>query len=128
MVKLNDEELPRVIKMLAGSSQTLEQSARWLVRNYDLELVCVTRGARGSLLVTDTETFEHPGLQASVVDTVGAGDAFTAALSYHHLRGATLAEISEAAHRLGAWVATQAGATPLVDRSVLRQVIGDAKR
>lgn len=128
IVKLNDEELPRVLGMLGGDGgQILERGAQWLIQNYDLELVCVTRGSRGSLLVTETETFEHPGLPATVVDTVGAGDAFTAALAFHHLRGASLERMSEAANRLGAWVAAHAGATPPADQSILRRVIGDAE-
>lgn len=128
IVKLSDEELPRVINLLDGDAgKTPEQSVRWLLRDYDLELVCVTRGARGSLLVTGTEAFEHPGFRAKVVDTVGAGDAFTAALAHHYLRGASLKRISDAANILGAWVATQSGATPPMDRRVLQQVIGDAQ-
>lgn len=127
VVKLSDEELPQVINMLDSSRAAPEQCARWLAQHYDLELVCVTRGARGSLLVTRTETFEHPGFRAKVVDTVGAGDAFTAALAHHYLRGVSLKRVSEAANVLGAWVATQSGATPPVDRRVLQQVIGDAE-
>lgn len=129
VVKINDEELPRVVNLLDGdSSKTPEQSARWLIQNYDLALVCLTRGAHGSLIITNSEKFEHPGFRAKVVDTVGAGDAFTAALAHHYLRGASLKRISEAANVFGAWVATQSGATPAADQRVLRQVIGESAR
>jgi fructokinase len=47
-----------------------------------------------------------------VADTIGAGDAFTAALTHYLLRGAGLATLSEAGNRWGAWVASQAGAMP----------------
>jgi fructokinase len=47
-----------------------------------------------------------------VADTVGAGDAFTAALVCEYLRGASLAQMNEAANHVGAWVASQNGATP----------------
>jgi fructokinase len=49
-----------------------------------------------------------------VADTVGAGDAFTAVLCHHWLRGTSLARTAEAANRYGAWVASQAGPTPAV--------------
>ena len=42
---------------------------------------------RGSLLVSHKETVEHPGFAVKVVDAVGAGDAFTACLAHHLVRG-----------------------------------------
>jgi fructokinase len=47
-----------------------------------------------------------------VVDTIGAGDAFTAALTSYYLRGAPLPVLNEAGNRWGSWVASQAGAMP----------------
>lgn len=127
IVKLNDAELPRLVRMLElgdGSGEE-EDAARRLLKTYDLELVCVTRGAHGSLLVTAERTVAHPGFQVKVADTVGSGDAFTAALAHYYLRRASLERISDAANRLGAWVATQVGATPAVDKATLRQIIGE---
>ena len=81
-----------------------------------MKLVCVTRGSRGSLLVSYEETVEHPGIAVKVVDAVGAGDAFTACLAHHLVRGRSLEEISEFANRLASWVATQVGAIlPWID-------------
>ncbi len=57
-----------------------------------------------------------------VADTVGAGDAFTAALVHHALRGSSLAMMNTAANRLGAWVASQEGATPAADPEILAEV------
>ncbi len=47
-----------------------------------------------------------------MVDTVGAGDAFAAALTHYYLRGATLSQLNAAGNRWGAWVASHAGAMP----------------
>jgi fructokinase len=47
-----------------------------------------------------------------VADTIGAGDAFTAALTHYLLRGADLATLNEAGNRWGGWVASQSGAMP----------------
>ena len=89
---------------------------------YNLKLACVTRGALGSLLISEKERHEHPGYQVRVADTVGAGDAFTAALVYHYLRRAPLPALNEAANRMGAWVASQTGATPARDNHRLERI------
>ncbi|HEV8487691.1 MAG TPA: PfkB family carbohydrate kinase, partial [Blastocatellia bacterium] len=96
VAKLNSSEFPVVMNELGLSYEGELASARRLIHDFDLELVCVTRADRGSLLVTDTDSVEHLGFKVDVVDTVGAGDAFTAALVHHYLRGASLETISEA--------------------------------
>ena len=65
---------------------------------------------------------EHPGFSVKIADTVGAGDAFTAALVHHALRGSSLAAMNAAANRMGAWVASQEGATPPADPAILAEV------
>jgi|HubBroStandDraft_3_1064219.scaffolds.fasta_scaffold32432_1 fructokinase len=122
IVKLNQEELPIVVKLLGHAFQDQERAARWLRDTYSLQLVCVTRGAKGSLLVSGSEISQHPGCRVVVADTVGSGDAFTAALVYHYLRRASLATLNEAANRMGAWVASQTGATPPRDDYYLQQI------
>jgi fructose-1-phosphate kinase PfkB-like protein len=89
-----------------------------------LQLICVTRGAGGSLLISPTETVEHRGFDVQVADTIGAGDAFTACLAHHYVRGVSLERISEAANLFAAWVVTQRGATPRIDQSVLARALG----
>jgi len=76
-------------------------------------MVAVTMGGEGSLLVTREAMHRHPGVDVQVADTVGAGDAFTAGLVDAYLRGASLAEMNEAANRWGAWVASKPGAMPV---------------
>jgi len=112
VVKLNHEELPRVMRLFELEHRGEEDSARRLLSSYDLDLVCITRGTNGSLLLSPDQRVEHPGFKVRVADTVGAGDAFTAALVHGYLRGIPLAQINETANRVGAWVASQPGATP----------------
>jgi fructokinase len=122
IVKLNHEELPVVSKLLGNENADEKQTTGWLRDKFELELVCVTRGSQGSLMWSATETHEHPGFQVKIVDTVGAGDAFTAAMTHHFLRGSSLAAMSEAANRVGAWVASQAGGTPVPDEETLHSL------
>jgi fructokinase len=112
IVKLNHEELPRVMRLFDLEHRNEHDSARRLLLSYDLQLVCVTRGNNGSLLLSCDESSEHPGFKVKVADTVGAGDAFTAALVHGFLQGKRLTQINETANRVGAWVASQSGGTP----------------
>ena len=112
IIKLNDDELPLVARLLGFPFHDEESAAQWLRHTFQTKLVCITRGAGGSLLVSECAKHEHPGVSVQVADTVGSGDAFTAALVYHYLRRASLATMNEAANRMGSWVAGQTGATP----------------
>jgi fructokinase len=55
---------------------------------------------------------QHPGVETKMADTIGAGDAFTAAMTHYLLRGADLATLNEAGNRWGSWMASQQGAMP----------------
>ena len=123
LVKLNHEELPKIIGLLEYESGGEKDSALRLLSSYDLKLVCITRGDGGSLLISSDECSEHSGFRVKVADTVGAGDAFTAALVSGYLRGQSLGEINEGANRIGAWVASQSGATPAVKPGGLAQAL-----
>jgi fructokinase len=120
VVKMNDTELPLVLELLGlpidGDSQTgenLRLGAKRLLEEFAaLKLIAVTRGGQGSLLATRRGLIEHPGIPTRVVDTIGAGDAFTAALTHYLLLGADLATLSEAGNRSGSWVASQTGSMP----------------
>ena len=125
VVKMNDAEVPLVLGLLGLPVEeapaidelhvldALRQGAVRLLAEFPaLSMVAVTRGAQGSLLVTREEWHAHAGIQVRVADTIGAGDAFTAALTHYMLRGADLATLNEAGNRWGAWVASQVGAMP----------------
>jgi fructokinase len=126
VLKLNHEEFPRFLDLircpLRNAERTDVAAARWLCQEFGIRLVCITRGANGSLLVTPSSQDEHPGFRVKIADTVGAGDAFTATMVHHALRGSSLAAINAAANRMGAWVASQEGAMPPADSEILKEV------
>lgn len=123
IVKLNHDELPRIMQLFQQEHRSEESSACRLVEMYGLKLVCVTRGDGGSVLATADACSAHPGFRVKVADTIGAGDAFTAALIHEHLYGATLGRMNEVANRVAAWVASQVGATPMVKPDELKAIL-----
>jgi fructokinase len=124
VLKMNDAELPQVLGLLgvkdelaAGPLRLTDErhGAEMLLREFpSLQMVAVTRGAHGSLLMTREAWHEHPGIPVKVADTIGAGYAFTAAMTHYLLRGAGLATLNEAGNRWGSWVASQPGAMPAI--------------
>ncbi len=126
VVKMNDAEVPRVMELLglsAGdSAEPLRAAAGALLSAYpELRLVAVTCGGEGSLLVSRTDWHRHRGVSARVVDTIGAGDAFTAAMTHYLLREAPLSVLNEAGNRWGGYIASQAGAMPPIpDETIAR--------
>lgn len=127
IVKLNDEELPRIVRLNKVPHQDDLSSAQWLIRTYDLKLVCITRGGRGSLLVRSGDSSEHPGFRVHVADTVGSGDAFTAGLVHEYLQGASLGLMNEVANLVGAWVASEVGAMPAPKRGALEHSLAEIR-
>ncbi len=121
IVKLNDEELPVIAELLQLPVEPIE-FARQLMSRYDIKLVCLTRGAHGCLIVTPTEVHDVPGRAVKVADTVGAGDAFTAGFVYAQLRQWPAGRSAEFANRVGAMVASRAGAMPDLRREFAQLV------
>jgi fructokinase len=111
LLKLSDEELPVVADMfgITGSTDECLEVAR---ERFDLTLIAYTRGPEGSLLLTADEKSDHPGCPGEAVNTVGAGDSFTAALCMGRLAGNPLAEINDHANRVASFVCSRDGATP----------------
>ena len=118
-VKLNADEL-EVLTNLYGLPRVNPSTALAELRSrYRLALACLTRGESGCLVQTDNEEVDQPGVPVTVVDTVGAGDAFTAGLVCLTLENRTLRDAAALANRLAARVASMPGGTPRIDRSEL---------
>jgi len=112
ILKLNDEELPEMARLLArngSQSKLLHQ----LMDRYELNAIALTMGADGCLLATPEAFVRHPGFTPEkIADTIGAGDSFAAAMVMGMLRGHLLEEICEHANCLASLVCTQTGAMP----------------
>ena len=127
IVKLNDEELPTIMSFSKLKHHDERSSALRLIEAYELTMVCITRGDRGSLLVQGADVSEHGGFRVKVVDTVGSGDAFTAGLVHEYLHGASLDLMNEVANLVGAWVASEVGAMPVPKRGALEYSLAEIR-
>jgi fructokinase len=113
VVKLNQREEAQLGRLFG-----VRDVIGWLCRDLGLRIVAVTRGADGCRVVS-TESgahgprvLEQPSFPVAAGDTVGCGDAFTAALALGIVQRAPLDRIVEAACRYAAIVASRRGAMP----------------
>ena len=130
VMKLNDNEAGglaawlRTGQLTEGAAETLEDLAAAcaaLAAATGVERVCVTRGPRGAALWDRGKLLCAPAPQVVVRDTVGAGDAFMAGLVVGLARGADTRKTLEGACRLGAYVASHYGATPLLPPELIEE-------
>jgi fructokinase len=134
VAKMNETEAPLILDLLGLAAAeppfegtlALRFAAERLLEEFPgLQLAAITRGSHGSLLATRDEWNEHPGFPVKVGDSIGAGDAFTAAITHYLLRGAGLATLNEAGNRWGAWVASRVGAMPELPDSVREEIAAE---
>lgn len=108
-VKLNENEL----RELFPGKGTLTQRAQAFLEAHELERLIVTRGAQGAFAIDHhTGLFEVvPDTSGQVVDTVGAGDAFTSVLLMGLLRDWPLPLTLERAQAFASQIVGLRGAT-----------------
>lgn len=136
-VKLNEHELSIVCDLLGlsepsraapgqppNSPDTLVHA---LLKKFDLNLVALTRGSKGTVLFTPTGKHEaqpvsYPPAAAGAADPVGAGDACAAGLLVGLVLRLPLDRTLQLANHAGAFVASQGGATPTLPNAILKMV------
>lgn len=123
IVKLNDDELVVFSGWHGIHGKNEQELVEWFVKQYNVEMLCVTKGEKGALMYYKNQFYEHPGFKVNAVDTVGAGDAFLAGLVASFLQKKTPTEAIAFACATGAFVASKAGATPKYDMNEINTIL-----
>jgi fructokinase len=111
ILKINDEEI-RIVAGMLGLSDDAVTACRELIGNFGLRLVILTKGPEGSEVITADKVIPQGVDDVEIVDTVGAGDSFTAAFTVAYLRGDSLAEAQRLASATASYVCSRKGAMP----------------
>jgi fructokinase len=122
ILKLNEEELVIIADMLAILDETNRNDTKCLLKTiqqqFQLSCIALTKGSEGAILLYHDQQVTVPIVPTTVVDTVGAGDAFTAALTLGLLQDKPLIEIACYATKVSSYLCSQRGGTPPLSRSL----------
>lgn len=115
MAKFNKTEFEIVCKITGIESKLpFDMRAQSIRQAFDLQILWITLGSNGSILVTPQETLHQPAIQCPVIDTVGAGDAFCAGLLCGLSRNYPLLVTTRLATHLAARACSHQGAIPQI--------------
>jgi len=123
IAKLNDDELVVFANWYNKHKYDEKSLVKWFANQYDLQMVCITKGENGAMLYADGEFYEHRGFKVNAVDTVGAGDAFLAGLVASLINNKSLEDALAYACATGAFVASKSGATPNYDMNEINSIL-----
>lgn len=112
VLKINDEELVIVSRMLELQGLDIESKCRQLLADYNLRMLVLTCGVNGSYVFTAGDMSFQETPKVDVADTVGAGDSFTGTFCASILNGKSVADAHKLAVEVSAFVCTQNGAMP----------------
>lgn len=119
-LKINEDEIKVVTKLLEISGETEQEVCRLLLNKYNLDIVILTMGVDGSFVFTPKVTSFLPTPKVHVADTVGAGDSFTAAFVASYMHGSSISDAHQLAVEVSAYVCTQHGAMPNLPDAYLK--------
>jgi fructokinase len=107
IIKVNEDEL---LRLTTSGGNDIESLARRLPQITGAQIVCVTAGDKGAGLLRDNTWYWEAARHVTVVDTVGAGDAFLARLLAGIIQNEPTASALPCACRLAEKVVAHAGA------------------
>ncbi len=129
ILKLNEHEALAIKAILRLKSTDLVDICIELAGLYQIQVCVVTLEERGSLVVPEVgDPVYSPGYQTTLVDPLGAGDAFSAGFIDALLRKNPIHEACEKGNLLGAMVVSQIGATQQIIPEKLEEMARFAKR
>ena len=122
-IKFNDDELFEIAALLGSKYNSLEQNLHFIAEKSNATSICVTKGRHGAVFLHDKKLYYNSGYKVQVKDTVGAGDSFLATLIAKLLQGKEPQQALDQACALGALVAGQEGANPVITGEMLQSFI-----
>ncbi|MBN1998972.1 hypothetical protein JW935_15545 [candidate division KSB1 bacterium] len=128
ILKLNDDEVTGVAETTGIKYKDIPDFCSKVIDRFNLDYCLVTFAKDGAFAASKDQAVYDPGYRIRLEDSLGSGDAFSAAFVHKILRGADVAEACRFGNILGALVATKAGATGLVKQQEIEELHGKTER
>jgi len=116
VIKLNEDEFKIVSGLFLTGTFKLQSSAEELRRKFEIDLLSITLSERGALLIDKFGVNEYKYSIKKVLDTVGAGDAYSAILCLGYLNKMPIDRINFLANKFAASICGIKGAIPHSDK------------
>lgn len=121
--KCNDDELPVLCKLLELGDLEPAAFADYLDKQHGIHQFIYTCGEHGSDIFYNGEHSHVPTPKIQVVDTVGAGDSFTATFVALTVQGVNFKAAHQFAVKVAAFVCTQNGAMPVLSSELKQEAL-----
>lgn len=115
-IKVNYDEMHVLNDLVLQSEYNTEKVAYDLMEKFEINMITVTRGKDGSSIFENGKRFDYSNVDVKVVDTTGAGDAFSAILCIGYLQGQENTFINKLANEFASEICKFEGALPKNDR------------
>ncbi|MFZ1518883.1 MAG: carbohydrate kinase [Ignavibacteriaceae bacterium] len=115
-VKVNYDEMHIINDIILQAEYSTEKVAFELMEKFEINMIAVTRGKDGSSIFENGKRYNHSSTNNKVVDTTGAGDAFSAVLCLGYLHGLEIPYINKLANDFASEICQFEGALPKYDR------------
>jgi fructokinase len=126
ILKMNDEEAMEVNRLFGFNETRMEMLTKRMAREFGNRIACITVGDKGAYIGDATIADRVPAYKTDVCDTVGCGDAFSAAFIIKHAQGAPLTECCDYGNRFAALIASKRSSCPDYDISEVDQIVEHA--
>lgn len=114
VLKMNEEEFDQLCNIFS-LNKNLEDAVYTLMKKFKIELLCITRGENGSTMYDLNSTHEYLAPKAEVIDTLGAGDAFSAVMCIGYLDNWNIEKINKLSNEFAGEICKIKGAVPYDD-------------
>jgi len=122
LIKLNDEELEEISDFLRIETSSVEDQIMQLAAITKTDHICITLGANGAIIYTNSEFYRSQGYKVLVKDTVGAGDSFLATLIHQLVLKTHPQTALDLSCAMGSLVASKNGANASVSSEEIHNI------
>jgi fructokinase len=122
ILKMNEEELKLITGWFSGL-EDVEDRIKLLQERFSLDIIIVTLGGDGAIVMDGDKFYRHPGYKIRVADTIGSGDSFLAGFISKLIEGSSVDNALAFSAGIGAFIATQSGACPKYQLSQITEIM-----